>query len=85
MLKPKSSIFWDETPCRPLMAKQDLISCLSYSSTLKMEETYSSETSVVFQRTTRRYIPEDRTPHNDRCENLRPYTILKPVVRAMTC
>jgi hypothetical protein len=26
-----------------------------------MEATYSSETSVDFQRTTRRYIPEDRT------------------------
>jgi hypothetical protein len=38
-----------------------LVSCLVYSSTLKMEATYSSKTSVDFQRTTRRYIPEDRT------------------------
>jgi hypothetical protein len=30
-------------------------------STLKMEVTYSSITSVDFQRNTRRYIPEDRT------------------------
>jgi hypothetical protein len=29
-----------------------------------MEATCSSETSVVFQRTTRHYIPEDRTLHN---------------------
>jgi hypothetical protein len=28
-----------------------------------MEEKYSSEKSVDFQRTTRLYIPEDRTPH----------------------
>jgi hypothetical protein len=28
---------------------------------MKMEATYCSETSVDFQRTTRRYIPEDRT------------------------
>jgi hypothetical protein len=28
-----------------------------------MEVTYSSETSVGFQRTTWRYIPEDRTLH----------------------
>jgi hypothetical protein len=28
-----------------------------------MEATSSSETSVDFQRTTRRYIPEDRTLH----------------------
>jgi hypothetical protein len=38
-----------------------LVSCLAYSSTLKMEATCSSETSVDFQRTTRRYIPEVRT------------------------
>jgi hypothetical protein len=31
---------------------------LAYSSILKMEATYSSETSVGFQRTTRCYIPE---------------------------
>jgi hypothetical protein len=28
---------------------------------MKMEATFSSETSVDFQRTTRRYIPEDRS------------------------
>jgi hypothetical protein len=38
-----------------------LVSCLAYSSTLKMEATCSSETSVEFQRTIRRYTPEDRT------------------------
>jgi hypothetical protein len=37
-----------------------LDSCLAYSSTLEMKATCSSETSVNFQRTTRRYIPEDR-------------------------
>jgi hypothetical protein len=35
-------------------------------STLKMEATYSSETSVDFQRTTRRYIPEDSTVRNSK-------------------
>jgi hypothetical protein len=39
-----------------------LVSCSAYSSTLKMETIYSSEMSVEFQRTTRRYIPEDSTP-----------------------
>jgi hypothetical protein len=34
-------------------------SFLSYSSTLKMEVTYCSETLVNFQRTTHRYIPDD--------------------------
>jgi hypothetical protein len=35
--------------------------------------TYSSETSIHFERTTRRYIPEDRTLHNGLCENLKSY------------
>jgi hypothetical protein len=50
-----------------------LVSCSAYSSTLKMEAMCSSETSVDFQRTTRRYIPEDSTLHNNRCENLTFY------------
>jgi hypothetical protein len=53
-----------------------LVSCLAYSPNLKMEATCSSETSVDFQRTTRHYIPEERT-HNHRCENLKSYIILK--------
>jgi hypothetical protein len=44
-----------------------------------MEAIFSSETSVDFQRTTRRYIPEGSTLHNHRCENLKshkdPYVI----------
>jgi hypothetical protein len=39
-----------------------------------MEAICSSETSVGFQRNTRRYIPEDGTLHNHRCENLKSYT-----------
>jgi hypothetical protein len=37
---------------------------LTYSSTLKMEATCSSKASIDFQRATRRYIPEDKTPQN---------------------
>jgi hypothetical protein len=55
--------------------KQALVSCSAYSSTLKKETICSSETSVDFQRTTRRYIPEDSTLHNHRCENLTSYNI----------
>jgi hypothetical protein len=33
-----------------------LVSCLAYSSTLKMEATYYSETYVDFQRATQRYV-----------------------------
>jgi hypothetical protein len=50
-----------------------LVSCWACSSTLKREAICSSETSVHFLRTTRRYIPEDRTRHNHRCENLKSY------------
>jgi hypothetical protein len=49
------------------------VSCLAYFSTLKMEATRSSETSVGFQRIARRHIPEDRTIHNDRCEDLKSW------------
>jgi hypothetical protein len=34
-----------------------------------MEAKCSSETSIDFQRTTRHYIPEDRTLHNHSCRN----------------
>jgi hypothetical protein len=33
----------------------------------------SSETSVDFQLTTQRYIPEDNTLHNHHCKNLKSY------------
>jgi hypothetical protein len=50
-----------------------LVSWLAFSWTLKME-TCSFETSVDFQRTTRRCNPEARTLHNHRCEILKFYT-----------
>jgi hypothetical protein len=40
-----------------------------------MEATYSSETSVDFQRTTRRYIQEEINLHNHRYENFTSYII----------
>jgi hypothetical protein len=60
-----------------------LISCLAYFSTLKMEAACSSETPVDFQRTTWRYIPEDRTLHNHRCENLKSLISQKLIKRMM--
>jgi hypothetical protein len=50
-----------------------LICCSAYSSIVKMEAVCSSETPVDFQRTTRRYIPEDSTLHIHRCEDLKSY------------
>jgi hypothetical protein len=43
-----------------------LVSCSAYSSTLKMQTKSYSETSVDFQWTTRRYIPQDNTPPGGR-------------------
>jgi hypothetical protein len=36
-----------------------------------MEAMWSSETTVNFHRTTQRYVPEDGTLHNHRCEELK--------------
>jgi hypothetical protein len=67
----ESYISWDIKPCSPLSVNRallatffTLVSCLAYSSTLKMEATYSSEMSVEFQRTIWRYIPEGKTLNN---------------------
>jgi hypothetical protein len=43
---------------------------------MKMEAKYSSEASFDFQGNARRYIPEDITPYNHRCENLKSYAVL---------
>jgi hypothetical protein len=43
------------------------------ASILKLEATYFSETPADLQRTTQRYNPEDRIPHNHRHENLTYY------------
>jgi hypothetical protein len=40
-------------------------------STLKMEIARSSETSMNFQLTIQRYIPDSNTPHSQCCENLK--------------
>jgi hypothetical protein len=54
-----------------------LVTCLTYYSILKMEATYSSETSDDLQWSTWHYITEDRTFHNHRCENLKSYNALQ--------
>jgi hypothetical protein len=52
-----------------LVAFLMLVSYFAYSSILKMEAKYSSETSVNFYRTLFLYILEDRTLHSRRCKN----------------
>jgi hypothetical protein len=51
-------------------SKQSPVSRWGYYSAMKMEVTFFSEVSVDFQRTTRRYIPEDGALRNHRCKNL---------------
>jgi hypothetical protein len=59
------------------------VSCLLYSSALKIEAICSSETSADFQRTIQRHIPDGSTLHNHRCENLRSYLFQKcPLIHA---
>jgi hypothetical protein len=48
---------------------------VAYSSTLKREVIYLSESSVEFQRAARFYIPEDSTLHNHCSQNLKSYII----------
>jgi hypothetical protein len=58
----KSSAFWSIMPCSLKPATcLTLVSCLTQSSTLKMEATCSFKTFADFQRTIKRYIPEDVT------------------------
>jgi hypothetical protein len=49
-----------------------------------MEAICSSETSVDTHHTTRRYVPEDSTLHNHRCENLKSDTMGFEVLTTMT-
>jgi hypothetical protein len=54
-----------------------LVSFLAYSSILRMVATCTSEMSDDCQCTTLHYTLEDRTRHNDGCENLRSYGVTK--------
>jgi hypothetical protein len=62
----ESAIFWDITLCS-LLPAFTLLSCSAYSLVLKMEAIGCSETSVDFQQTTWRYMPEDSTLNKTRC------------------
>jgi hypothetical protein len=50
-----------------------LVSCLAYSSTLKIKATYSYEMSVGFQRSTRHFVTEDKILPNHCCQNFKFY------------
>jgi hypothetical protein len=80
----KSFIFWDITLWSPLKVNQSFGGTLSLhlqgqriSPVRNQSENFhvkcSSKTWVDFQQTTQHYIPEGRTLHNHRCENLKAY------------
>jgi hypothetical protein len=78
-----STIFWGVTPCSLLKVSWRFGGTyrlhLQGESSWQAEAICSSETSVDFHQTTWRYIPEDRTLHNHRCENLKSCTAAKHV------
>jgi hypothetical protein len=53
-----------------------LVSCLAYSSIMKIDAIFSYETSANFQRTTLLYFPEDITLRNQRCESIKSYRLV---------
>jgi hypothetical protein len=60
----------------------------TYSSRVKMEAIFSSETSVVFERITRRHMPEDINRRSYSCENLKsfiPYSLDSCLVLLIIC
>jgi hypothetical protein len=65
--------------CQPTFRRN----MLPQSSGLKYK-TCSSKTSVDFQWTTRRCIPEDITPHKQRCENRKSYICFAYLVSVQT-
>jgi hypothetical protein len=76
-----TSVFWSITPCGPLKVNRRFwtsrFACFMFHAGFFLDLHYkpkggddiSSETSVHFRRTARHYIPEDKTLHNDLCEN----------------
>jgi hypothetical protein len=71
----KSTIFWDITLCSPLRVNR----CFgrTYCLHLQARKINWARNQIDSQRSTLRYIPEDGTLHNHRCENLKFYTLFQ--------
>jgi hypothetical protein len=74
-----------KTSIRQTWSRALLTVCLAYFYTPKMEAICSSETSVDFNWTARRYIPEDRALHTHRCVNLKCNTVFYLFFREKSC
>jgi hypothetical protein len=70
------ALTFNEKETNMLAACFMLVSCLANSWTLNMEEIWTSVMSVHFHRTTRRYIPAERTLYKQGCENLKSYIMI---------
>jgi hypothetical protein len=73
----KSTLFCDIMPCSPLSVNRRIGG--TYRLHLQGRKNKFSKKpawkQVDTQRTTRHYIPEDDTLHNQICENLKPYMV----------
>jgi hypothetical protein len=73
----KSTIFWHIKPCSPLKVNRGVGGKYRLHlqgriiSRAKKQRESRWQAELDFQRTTQRYIPEDGTLHNIRCENLK--------------
>jgi hypothetical protein len=61
-----------------------LVSCLAYSSSLKMEATCSTKILVDFEQASWHCIQVDRNLHNNCCENLKYHIFPVYMIRDMT-
>jgi hypothetical protein len=69
----KMDVFWVVEPCSLVEVYHRFrgTCCLHHQNALMMQAARTSETSVNFYQTTRRYNPEDRHLHTRRRENLK--------------
>jgi hypothetical protein len=80
---------WDITPCSSLKVNRRFggtyrlhLQCRRISQARNQREVGGKDS---FQLTTRRYIPEDSTLHNHRCENLKSYILLLCLATVWLC
>jgi hypothetical protein len=73
-----SRVFWDVAPCSHIEVYRRFggASIIRAMTALLTEAVRTSETSVNFNVTTWRYIPEDTKLHTRRCEDLKSHCLI---------
>jgi hypothetical protein len=70
----RSCSLWDITPCRPLEINLRFRwKCRFHLQGRRVGQARNQYKTVSKQRTIRRHIPQARSSHNHRCENLKSY------------